>query len=89
MKMTILKIQKHQSKLADKGHFYYVFFKGEDGLSYKTCLYPKFHNFERWRQVVGLPIGSVIDVLVQKSNLINADMFPVIISKGVADETRA
>lgn len=81
MLLTILKTQRHESKLKDKGHFFYVFFKGEDGLPYKTCLYPKFHNFERWKQVVDLPVGSVIDVVVQKSALINADMFPKIVSK--------
>lgn len=81
MKATLLRISKYASKLPDKGDFLYLFFKGDDGRSFKTCLYPKFGNFSRWNIVLNKGIGAVVDNLnVKANNLIDADSFPKIIS---------
>lgn len=32
--------------------FYYVFFKGDDGKSYRTCLSPICGNFKRWQPII-------------------------------------
>lgn len=65
----ITKIDKRKSKLG--GYFVYVFFKGKDGKSYKTCLYPQYRNFTRWK---GLKTGDVLkNINIKKDNLIDAD----------------
>ena len=46
----VIKITEKKSKHG--GRFYYVFFKGEDGRSYRTHLVPQFGNFQRWGSVL-------------------------------------
>ena len=71
MKAEITQVSKVPSKYG--GHFWYMFFKGEDGKSYKTCISPACRNFERWEQVLGA-IGLKLDKLnIKKGNLIDAD----------------
>jgi hypothetical protein len=50
MKAKVLKIE--QKKSYQGGDFYYVFLKGEDGRSFKTCLYPRFRNFTQWKPIL-------------------------------------
>lgn len=69
---TLIKLQKKRSRYG--GYFYYAFFKGEDGKSYYTCLYPKMRNFKRWNKV--LDIGKVftnLKLVKGKEKLIDAD----------------
>lgn len=76
MKATLLKVDKKSSNQG--GFFYYAFFKGEDGKSYRTCLYPKYGNFKRWQGIID-HIGAIIDGLSARGSLIDADSFPKII----------
>ena len=69
---TMIKIQKKSSRYG--GHFFYAFFKGDDGNSYYTCLYPKMRNWSRWKKV--LKVGAMFTNLKKvKGNpkLIDAD----------------
>lgn len=80
MKAKITKVQKNKSKFG--GDFFYVFFKDEAGKSYKTCLYPKYHNFARWDKIVKECVAARelpevwLDNLLAAGNLVNADSFP-------------
>lgn len=71
MKCQILKITKQPSKYG--GEFYYVFMKSiEDGSDYKTCIYPKCRNYQRWKPY--LHEGIILDNLrIKYGNLIDAD----------------
>jgi len=74
MKATLLRTQEGVSKYG--GKFYYAFFKGEDGRSYRSCLYPNCGNFMRWRGFIGKR-DIVLDGLTPiGKNLIDADSFP-------------
>lgn len=74
MKATLLRTQEGVSKYG--GKFYYAFFKGEDGRSYRSCLFPTCGNFMRWRGFIGKK-DIVLDGLVLKGrDLIDADSFP-------------
>jgi hypothetical protein len=71
MKAQILKWNKKPS--AQGSHFYYVFLKGEDGKSYRTCVYPHYNNFSRWQPYID-KTGIWLDNLRLKSEkLIDAD----------------
>ena len=71
MRATILKVQPQKS--AYGGEFYFMFLKGEDGKSYRTCLYPSYGNFGRWRPYL-TKIGSQLDgVRVLKGKVVDAD----------------
>lgn len=75
----VMKIEKHSSKQGND--FYYVFFKTDQGESLRTCLYPKYRNFSRWKSVTEMWEGTKystkeiwLDGLVKKSSkLIDAD----------------
>jgi hypothetical protein len=73
MKATLLKTKEHISKFG--GKFYYAFFKGEDGKSYRSCLYPNYGNFPRWLPFIGKE-GILLDGLNPKGSMIDADSFP-------------
>lgn len=73
MKAILLKTQESVSKYG--GKFWYAFFKGEDGKSYRSCLYPTCRNFARWQGFVGKQ-GVELDGLVVKGNFIDADSYP-------------
>ena len=73
MKGRLIRMQERASRLG--GKFYHAFFKCEDGLSYRTCLYPSFGNFQRWKGFIGRE-GVELDGLVAKrKGLIDADSF--------------
>lgn len=76
MKATLLKVDKKPSRFG--GEFYYLFFKGEDGKSYRSCVYPKYGNFKRWHGIVN-KVGAVLDNLIAKGSMIDADSFPKIV----------
>lgn len=76
MKATITKVQKRKSKYGE--YFYYLFFMGEDGKSYKSCIYPKMRNFRNWENF--LITGIILaDLEVMNKNLINADSRPRVV----------
>ena len=55
MNAKIIKVKKDYSYSG--GHFFWVFFKLEDGTSARTHVYPRYHgrpvmNFERWKRVL-------------------------------------
>lgn len=72
MTAEIVKIQKKPSRYG--GFFFYAFFKGLDGKSYYTCLYPKMRNFARWKKV--LDVGTTLSnlrLIKDNNKLIDAD----------------
>ncbi len=73
MRATLLKTQEGTSKYG--GKFYYAFFKSESGKSYRSCLYPNCGNFKRWAGFIGRK-EVILDNLVEKENIIDADSFP-------------
>jgi len=80
MRTTVTGIKKNISKYG--GHFYYIFFKNEEGISLRSCLDPKMGNFSRWEKIIEKAVaGEVFEVdnLIQKGNIIDADSFPKII----------
>ena len=71
MRMTILKVDKKQSSYG--GHFYFMFMKGEDGKSYRTCLYPNYGNFARWSPYL-TKIGTQVDgARILNGTVVDAD----------------
>jgi len=78
MKAMLLKTEKRTSKFG--GNFYYLFFKGEDGKSYRSCLYPNYGNFRRWQDIIGKE-NIALDGLIAKGKMIDADSFPRIIKE--------
>lgn len=70
MKAKITKITKKPSKYG--GQFYYIFFKGEDGKSYRTMTGTKFGNWQRWGLIAELwgkrAISAIVDAHNGKQN---------------------
>lgn len=52
----VLKIDKKPSKI--NRVFYYLFFKGDTGKSFRTCLDPANRNFNNWRAF--MKVGNVL-----------------------------
>lgn len=72
----ILKISKQTSKYTGKPVFA-VFFKGSDGLSYRTWIDPGNGNYRRWEGV--MKVNTVLTGLkVKAGRLIDADSYPQI-----------
>ena len=70
MKAQITSIKPTLSKYG--GKFYYVFFKDDNGKSFKTCLFPTMRNFPRWKSV--MKVGAILTNLkIKEKNLIDAD----------------
>jgi len=70
----LIKIKKKQSRFG--GFFYYAFFKGTDGKSYYSCIFPRMRNYRRWKNV--MKVGLVFKGLKlfkkgNRPNLIDAD----------------
>ena len=73
MKATLLKTEKRLSRYG--GYFYYSFFKGKNGKSYYSCLYPKMRNFEQWRPFI-MRVNVELDglkLVKGKNRLVDAD----------------
>ena len=84
MRLTILKITKTKSKFGD--YFYYIFLKGDNGASFKTCIYPKYGNYLRnkWDMVIAHGEGTILDydqMPITQRGLLNADIAFTIIPK--------
>lgn len=82
MKAKLLKTQQQPSK--HDGIFYWLFFKGEDGKSYRSCVVPTYRNWANWREIVENfneenPIW--LDGLTLKNGMIDADSKPRKIEK--------
>lgn len=80
MKAKLLDIQSRPSKYG--GEFCYLFFKGEDGKSYRSCVSPSYRNWENWQKIVSnfskeSPVW--LNNLFTKNGLIDADSKPTII----------
>lgn len=72
MTAEIIKINKRPSKWG--GSFFYVFFKGLDGKSYYSCIYPKMRNYARWKKVLDTGVTlSGLRLVKGRKNLIDAD----------------
>ncbi len=77
MKAKVIKLQEKKSKFG--GSFYYLFMKDDKGQSYKTCLYPQYRNFNRWRIIVNNAKQGIdtwmdgLNIKNQKSKMIDAD----------------
>jgi len=70
MVATIITIKRKLSQYG--GYFFYVYFKGQDGKSYYTCLYPKMRNFKRWKEFMKEGI-VLVNLNIKEKNLIDAD----------------
>lgn len=75
----ILKVEKKPSKINHV--FWYVFFKGDDGKSYRTCLDPANRNFKNWQHIVepGNVLGGIRLKLYKGRPIIDADSTPKVI----------
>lgn len=70
----LIRVEKRPSRYG--GFFHYAFFKGINGKSYYTCLFPRMRNYSRWKKVmiVGLTFkGLRLLKKGNKKNLIDAD----------------
>lgn len=84
---TLMGVQKLASKYG--GDFYYVFFKSDkDGISIRSCVYPKMRNFTKngWDAVIKQYPGARITNLrrkkAPKGEIIDADSKPIIVWSG-------
>jgi hypothetical protein len=72
----ILKVEQKPSKI--NRNFYYLFFKGDTGKSFRTCLDPANRNFAHWKSLIR--VGNVLTGLTFKlyngSWIIDADSHP-------------
>ncbi len=89
MNYEIQKIESHRSR-HHGGIFYYVFFKSEDGKSYRTCLDPKLRNFRRngWGQIIEGGAGTIISNVRTMGNLVDADSTPGVVQWGDKSDER-
>jgi hypothetical protein len=75
----ITKVAQTTSKYTHKP-VYMVFFKADDGKSYKTWLDPNNGNYKRWQNLMG--VGNVLIGINLKGNgnLVDADSFPRLVT---------
>lgn len=72
-----IKLVKNPSKFG--GYFYYIFFKDENGKSYKTCVGSTFRNFRNWQEIVVELEDNELwlnGLQVKADGLIDADSVP-------------
>jgi hypothetical protein len=77
MRLTVLKIKQEKSRYGQQ--FYYIFLKGDNGRSFKTCAYPAFGNYRRcgWDKVVAGGIGTILEypqLPINSRGLLDADI---------------
>jgi len=82
MKAMLLKSERRASKYG--GHFFYLFFKGEDGKSYRSCVTPACRNFAQWKLFLGRENVWVEGLMVKSKNMIDADSVPKLCREGGA-----
>lgn len=73
MKATMTKVSKTPSRYG--GDVYLACFKCEDGVSRRSWLDPKNRNFKRWQPFIAKE-GVMLDGLVDRGNIIDADSMP-------------
>lgn len=77
MKALLLKTVKQPSQY--EKDFYFAFFKGEDGKSYRSCLYVSCGNFKRngWDKLIGREAVMLDNLRVKgTTKIIDADSVP-------------
>lgn len=76
MRAKPIKVQEQKSFIEGQ-NFFFVFFKDEDGKSYRTCISPTCGNFKRWEPIlreVRAGFEVWLDGLILRgSRLIDAD----------------
>ena len=88
MKLTVLKIVPTKSRYGKE--FFYIFLKGDNGQSYKTCAYPSFGNYQRcgWNKVVSQGVGCVLEyntLPINQRGLLDADISFKLLPKEVVN----
>lgn len=87
--MKFIKISKsYNSKHG--GEIFYLFFKDEDGKSFRTVLYDNMRNFSNWVDIInnaerGDEIGNLRTILYKGKPIVDADSRPTNITK-IADK---
>ncbi|QDP54425.1 MAG: hypothetical protein GOVbin7581_7 [Prokaryotic dsDNA virus sp.] len=81
MKAIYLKHTRKPSKYG--GFFYYIFCKGEDGKSYRTCIGDNFRNFFKWKNILhhaesGDELLNLQTKLFKGKKIIDADSSPTL-----------
>jgi len=76
MRAKVIKITELK-KSKREGSYFHIFFKGEDGRSYKTMVVPIYRNFKYWQWVINHGVGKWLDGLFLKErDIIDADSVP-------------
>lgn len=70
MRATIISIQRKLSQYG--GYYFLVSFKGEDGKSYISYIYPRLRNYNRWKPLLKEGI-TLTNLNIVKKNIIDAD----------------
>lgn len=73
----ILKITLRPCRNGDK-KFYYIFFKSEEGESFKTCTSPDFRNYRKWKDIIennryGIKLGNLRLIRIRCEWFVDAD----------------
>lgn len=82
MNATFVKIGKpYKSKHG--GHWFHIYFTGEDGKSYRTALFENMRNFNNWKNVLeyakrGDIISNLKTKLYNGKPIVDADSQPII-----------
>lgn len=77
MRALVLRVSEEKTSKRE-GSYFHIFFKGDDGRSYKTMVNLIYRNFKYWQSVINHGIGKWYDGLfIKKDDLIDADSVPV------------
>jgi len=80
MKLTLMKVKREKSRYG--GHCFGLFFRSDEGKSYRSWLYPFCNNFVKWKLVLESGEGTEIENLKLKTpHIVDADSEPRIIRK--------
>ena len=74
MNGTLLRTSRQASRYC--GHFWYFFFKLEDGKSARSCIAENMGNFSKWKSFCGKENVLMSGLVLKGSNLIDADCSP-------------
>ena len=79
-------IKDNPSKHGNK--FAYIFFKDEEGNSYKTCIYENCHNKDNWKYILDNPDKEIwlYNLIVKEKGLIDADSLPKLLHEPKLEE---
>ena len=84
MKATVLNFSKSNSKYG--GYFYYMFFKGDNEKSYRSCISSTCRNYSNWseiidRNMIGAELDNLKIITKKGKEVIDADSKPIILNK--------